>query len=376
MQNPGFYNLQGTTPTHVADYLSELVETTLNDLVASDCVIIQDDMDTMPNNLGMIASFYYISYVTVETFSASIKETTKLKGLLEIVSSAHEFETVPIRHHEETLLERIYDRVPVKVAKADYNSPYFKTFLLLQAHFGRMTLPPDLASDQAVILGKVTGLLSACVDVMSSKSYLGCLGAMDLSQMCVQAIWDRDSPLKQVPYFDAEVLARFKGDSVYDIMELEDDERNDMLRMNDRQLARVAKFVNSYPNIEVSYKIDSSSLNSSDPITLDITLDKETDESDDQLADAPHFPHKKMVSWWLVVGDAKSKMLYAIKKVTVKGRLQTKLEFTLAQGKFDLKLYLICDSYAGADQDFDLETLEVAEGESDDEDSDEAMDED
>lgn len=201
--------------------------------------MVQDEMDTLPNNLGMIASFYYISYVTVETFSASIKETTKLKGLLEIVSSAHEFETIPIRHHEDSLLERIYDRVPVKIAKVDYNSPYFKTYLLLQAHFSRMSLPPDLATDQAVILGKVTGLLSAMVDVMSSKSYLGCLGAMDLSQMCVQAVWDRDSPLKQVPYFDNEVLGRFKKeglDSVYDIMELEDDKRAELLQMDERQL--------------------------------------------------------------------------------------------------------------------------------------------
>ncbi|WWC58973.1 uncharacterized protein I303_101518 [Kwoniella dejecticola CBS 10117] len=388
MQNPGFYNLQGTTPTHVADYLSELVETTLNDLVSSDCIIIQDDMDTLPNNLGMIASFYYISYVTVETFSASIKETTKLKGLLEIVSSAHEFENIPIRHHEDTLLQRIYDRVPVKVAKADYNSPYFKTYLLLQAHFSRMTLPPDLVIDQATILGKVTGLLSACVDVMSSKSYLNCLGAMDLSQMCVQAIWDRDSPLKQVPYFDGDVLSRFKAkglDSVYDIMELEDDERNDLLRMNDRQLARVAKFVNTYPNIEVSYSVeDSDSLNSSEPITLNVTLDKEAEEDadeDEQLADAPLFPHKKMISWWIVVGDDKSKQLYAIKKVTIKAKLNTKLEFNLPQGSHDLKLYLICDSYSGADQDFDLERLQVAEGESSDEedseeDEDEEMDQD
>lgn len=77
------------------------------------------------------------------------------------------------------------------------------------------------------------------MDVMSSKSYLGCLGAMDLSQMCVQAVWDRDSPLKQVPYFDVDVLGRFAKaghDSVYDIMELEDDKRNDLLRMSDRQL--------------------------------------------------------------------------------------------------------------------------------------------
>jgi pre-mRNA-splicing helicase BRR2 len=77
------------------------------------------------------------------------------------------------------------------------------------------------------------------VDVMSSNSYLNALGAMDLSQMCVQAVWDSDSPLKQVPYFDREVLERCKAasvDSVYDIMELEDDQRNDLLRMNDKQM--------------------------------------------------------------------------------------------------------------------------------------------
>lgn len=146
--------------------------------------------------------------------------------------------------------------------------------------------------------------------------------------------------------------------------------------------ARVAKFVNSYPNIEVSYNIaDLDSLSSSDPVSMTVTLDREADEDnpDDQVADAPHFPHKKMVSWWLVVGDAERKNLYAIKKVTVKSRMDVKLEWTLPAGTWGLKLYLICDSYVGADQDFDIEPLKVAEGESDDEDEDdddESMDED
>lgn len=106
-------------------------------------------------------------------------------------------------------------------------------------------------------------------------------------------------------------------------------------------------------------------------MVLNITLDREADEDnpEDQVADASHFPHKKMVSWWLVVGDEKTKSLYAIKKVTVKATLKTKLEFTLPEGDWNLKLFLICDSYAGADQDFDIETLKVAEGESSDEES-------
>lgn len=103
----------------------------------------------------MIAAYYNINYVTVDTFSASLTEKTKLKGLLEIVSAAAEFESIPIRHREDIFLRKVYDRVPVKLVAPNFESPHFKTNVLLQAHFSRMTLPADLASDQAIILGRV-----------------------------------------------------------------------------------------------------------------------------------------------------------------------------------------------------------------------------
>lgn len=143
--------------------------------------------------------------MTVEVYTLSLKERTKLKGLLEVVSSSAEFETIPIRRHEDVLLRRIYDRVPVKLDRADFEAPHFKTFLLLQAHFSRLQLPPDLAADQTLILEKILNLLSACVDVMSSNAWLNALGAMDLSQMCVQGVWEKDSPLKQIPHFEPDV---------------------------------------------------------------------------------------------------------------------------------------------------------------------------
>lgn len=112
-------------------------------------------MDTSALNLGMIAAYYNINYVTVDIFSMSLTEKTKLKGLLEIVSSAAEFENIPIRHHEDIFLRKVYDRVPVKLANVDYDSPHFKTNVLLQAHFARLSLPADLAADQSLILTKV-----------------------------------------------------------------------------------------------------------------------------------------------------------------------------------------------------------------------------
>ncbi|KAF7323081.1 hypothetical protein HMN09_00088200 [Mycena chlorophos] len=298
-QNPNYYNLHNVSHTHLSEHLSQLVENTLNDLVNSKSISIEDEMDVSALNLGMIAAYYNISYVTIEVYTLSLKERTKLKGILEVVSSSAEFETIPIRRHEEALLRRIYDRVPVKLEKADYEAPHFKTFLLLQAHFSRIQLPPDLAADQALVLEKVLNLLSACVDVMSSNAWLSALGAMDLSQMCVQAVWETDSPLKQIPHFEPDVVARCKEagiESVYDIMEMEDDARTKLLQMSSAQMKDVAVFVNSYPTLDVSHELVKGEYTAGSPIVLQVALSRDVDEDDeagDQDVIAPFYPTKK-----------------------------------------------------------------------------------
>ena len=52
-------------------------------------------------------------------------------------------------------------------------------------------------------------LIQACVDVLSSNGWLSpALAAMELSQMVTQAMWSRDSYLKQLPHFTPEVIKR------------------------------------------------------------------------------------------------------------------------------------------------------------------------
>ena len=114
-------------------------------------------MDVSPLNLGMIAAYYYINYTTIgknlllslfhcvrrqvpmnnssahatkslllsyifpliltsltflsfhfiELFSVSLNAKTKLRGLIEIISSAYEYERLPIRHHEDATLKQV-----------------------------------------------------------------------------------------------------------------------------------------------------------------------------------------------------------------------------------------------------------------------------
>ena len=76
-------------------------------------IAIEDDMDLEPLNLGMIAAYYYIAYTTIELLSSSLTAKTKLKGLLEIVSAASEFDALPMRPGEGTFnAESLCSRQP------------------------------------------------------------------------------------------------------------------------------------------------------------------------------------------------------------------------------------------------------------------------
>uniref|UniRef100_A0A8B9GB95 BRR2 homolog n=1 Tax=Amazona collaria TaxID=241587 RepID=A0A8B9GB95_9PSIT len=208
-QNPNYYNLQGVSHRHLSDHLSELVEQTLSDLEQSKCISIEDEMDVAPLNLGMIAAYYYINYTTIELFSMSLNAKTKVRGLIEIISSAAEYENIPIRHHEDNLLRQLAQKVPHKLPNPKFNDPHIKTNLLLQAHLSRMQLSAELQSDTEEILSKAIRLIQACVDVLSSNGWLSpALAAMELAQMVTQAMWSKDSYLKQLPHFTSEHIKR------------------------------------------------------------------------------------------------------------------------------------------------------------------------
>lgn len=44
-------------------------------------------------------------------------------------------------------------------------------------------------------------------------------------------------------------------ESIFDIMEMEDEDRTALLQLSDVQMADVARFSNRYPNIELSYEV-------------------------------------------------------------------------------------------------------------------------
>ncbi|PZC70713.1 hypothetical protein B5X24_HaOG215019 [Helicoverpa armigera] len=253
-----------------------------------------------------------------------------------------------VQHHKTFFTKLLNDCLPLEVSvvphkptapagnTVKYNDPHVKAHVLLQAHLSRMQLPAELQADTALVLAKAIRLIQACVDVVSSSGWLSpAVAAMELAQMVTQAMWAKDSYLRQLPHFTTELVQRCseKGvETVFDVMELEDNARAKLLQLSPTEMADVARFCNRYPNVELTYE-------------------------------------KREEGWWVVIGDPKSNTLLSIKRVSLARSAKVRLDFVCgSSGRHTYTLYFMSDAYLGADQEYKF-TADVAEAASDSSDS-------
>ncbi len=205
------------------------------------------------------------------------------------------------------------------------------------------------------------------MDVLSTNGWLSpALAAMELSQMCTQAMWNKDSYLKQLPHFTNEIIEKCKAkkiESIFDIMDMEDDDRNELLALNSSKMADVARFCNRYPNIELSYDVaNKDSIIAGSQVNVNVSMEREDEVTGPVIA--PLFPQKREENWWLVIGDTKSNTLLSIKRLTLNQKAKVKLDFAApAQThSHSYVLYLMSDSYIGCDQEYKFQVNVLSAG--------------
>lgn len=270
--NPSFYGVKDVSPLGISAFLTEVVEDVVEDLVEFSIIEAEkteysedgssegEEDVLVPLNGCLISSHHNISISSVKIFHRFLSKTSGLRSMLEAISSTIELESVPVRESEAEVLRSLYEKVPVKSSRAeDFESPEMKVFILLQTHLSRIQLKNELKRDMKDILKAVPRIVSALVDFLAGEGNLNATTAMDLSQMLTQGLWDTDSPLLQIPFFDLHMVNKCNEkdvETIYDVMALEDDEREELLNFDNDKLNCIAEFVNTYPNIELTYSID------------------------------------------------------------------------------------------------------------------------
>nr|GMD43550.1 DExH-box ATP-dependent RNA helicase DExH12-like [Ipomoea batatas] len=301
------------------------------------------------------------------------QDVTKLKGLLEILTSASEYQQLPIRPGEEELIRRLINHQRFSFENPKYSDPHVKANALLQAHFSRQVVVGNLAADQQQVLLSANRLLQALVYVVSSNGWLNLsLLTMEVTQMVTQAMWERDSMLLQLPHFTKELVKKCREnpgksiETIFDLLEMEDDERRELLQISDSQLMDIARFCNCFPNIDLAYEVvDSENVSvGGKDISMQVTLERDLEgRTEVGPVFAPRYPKTKDEGWWIVVGDPKTNQLLAINRVsTLQRKSRVKLNFAAPAeaGKKTYTLYFMCDSYMGCDQEYQF-TVDVKE---------------
>lgn len=353
----------------------------------------------------------------------NLKENMPMRDLIELLSASNEFkEEVLVQTTDHQKCEKIWSIIKSEAEKEAtileeprlFTMDYcYKAASLIYAQLYRVPIKDDsLLEDQQKVIRRCLSLIYGFIQVTLSQNWIQTtIMAIDLSQMIVQAVPYKASPLLQLPNLTSEIIRRIRGQksglkNVLELMKLEDKERRALLtQLSDSEYKETIQVGLQFPVlrlIKCSLKvIDDAIITPNAIITciiklklvtveqfLSNTTETCTDvvETDASLVDdedahvksflskasqshlvppvyAPYFPDDKRVNWWVIIGDLRngrmlvnpSKVSDLVDETTLKFQFQGPPE----AGSFSFNLFIKSDSYLGIDLREELELTVV-----------------
>ncbi|XP_022238465.1 activating signal cointegrator 1 complex subunit 3-like [Limulus polyphemus] len=412
VENPSYYGLESVNSSVLNKYLSGLVDSAVKTLEKSHCLQVGEDNRALTSTVfGRIASFYYLSHLTVQSFCDQLGPDRSLEDLLKVLTSVQEYAELPVRHNEDAINSELAKRCPLEVSPYSYDSPYTKAYLLFQAHFSRLELPcSDYLTDLKSVLDQSIRILQAMIDVSADQGWLvTTLRVIGILQMVIQACWQTDSTLLSLPHIECYHLHDFgqsknqsnmqNGSSFESLPELmavvngKYESLAGMLRPNldENKIEQVFQTLIQLPVLHVTMKIKGWWMESAEEeertILIEqfcgVQLDKQwiqvhADQEyilnvkflrrnrikkKDTKALAPRFPKQKDEGWFLVLGDIENQELIAIKRIGyISSYASHQLMFYTPEspGRVIYTIFILSDCYLGLDQQYDI-CLDVLE---------------
>ncbi|CAH0402336.1 unnamed protein product [Chilo suppressalis] len=392
LKNPSYYNLESLEPQDVNYYLSNLVQTSLDQLSDANCVEIEEDQRTVHSTwMGRIASYYYLSHKTMAHFSRELRGDLNADQLLRVLSDANEYATLPVRHNEDLLNGELSQSCRLQVDALSLDSSNVKAFLLLQAHMTRLPLPnTDYLTDTKSVLDQTIRILQAMIDTSAENGWLSvCLSCQMLMQSIVQARWPTESPLTTLPHVDPQHLYMFshmardskKPCNMLNGLKVACMKNYELLakylrrEFEENQIEQIHRAISDLPTLDIKLivrglwfdceqeqekRIPQPSsrdhwlpLHADQEYTLILEIQRRGGNPNNVLC--PRFPRGKNEGWFVTLGTVEYGELHALKRVSPKGTSQVTFYTPSQRGRIIYTVYILSDSYMGLDQQYDLQ---------------------
>eukprot|EP00835_Amoeboradix_gromovi_P000169 NODE_6_length_48303_cov_0.387022.p1 type:complete len:1732 gc:universal NODE_6_length_48303_cov_0.387022:3792-8987(+) len=197
-------------------------------------MIIYSYPNCYSTELGLIASYYYISMSNMSVYYNQIKSHFNIPQLLQVFANSGEFKYIPVRKEEELELKRLSGIVPIPVPTDSNSSNSNKIIILLQCYISNHSLSGfAIQSDLTFIAQSATRLFKCMSEIcLYFKWYSPFVSAMNLYKMTLNHSWDL-FPLNQIHYLPNAAVNKLNNTSI-----------NRLLRLNVAQLKELTNDAN------------------------------------------------------------------------------------------------------------------------------------
>lgn len=330
-KNPSYYGLELSAEEHntiaaqkmANDYMIELVDKSLHDLAESKCLELYPNGNVDPTPMGKIMSYYYLSHRTIRHLMKHAKPNASFADVLFWMSSATEYDELPVRHNEDLINAELAKNLPID-AKSFGNlplwDPHVKSFLLLQSHISRIELPlSDYIGDCNSVLDQSIRIIQASIDTLVELGYLSStMQMMTLLQCIKSARWPSDSPLSVLPGVGIQGLPAKSQKSKALPASLQE-----LSRLPSSELQSIASLVTSNSSSRSAFLKAASIIPNIDVQITDITavgltvvlFRKNPVVNRECRVHAPLFPKPQTEGYFVILADTKTDEIMAIKRV-------------------------------------------------------------
>ncbi|KAB8290439.1 hypothetical protein EYC80_010871 [Monilinia laxa] len=336
-KNPSYYGLEISAEEHntiaaqqmANDYMISMVDKSLDELAESKCLEIYPNGNIDPTPLGKIMSYYYLSHKTIRHLVTHAKPNASFRDVLSWMSSATEYDELPVRHNEDLINIELSKNLPLPADAAHFNGlpmwdPHVKAFLLLQAHMSRIDLPiSDYVGDQTSVLDQAIRIIQASIDVLTELGYLSSVIQMITLLQCIKsARWPEDHVFSIFSGIAADFnpIATGKNQKQFDIIPASLQQFSalpqnvyqnvkDILQIPSRAMAAFEKAANMIPNLKIEVQNVTA-------LKMDVVIKRLNGLVDKEgKMYAPRFPKSQSEGWFVVLCKKGSDEVAAIKRL-------------------------------------------------------------
>ncbi|KAI7781701.1 hypothetical protein LA080_014467 [Diaporthe eres] len=321
-KNPSYYGLEIAADEHNSiaaqqlanDFMIEMVDKSLSELAQSKCVEVYPNGDVDSTPMGKIMSYYYLSHKTIRYLVKHAKPQASFLDVLTWMCNATEYDELPVRHNEDLINAELSRNLtfPGTSFGLPMWDPHVKSFLLLQAHMSRISLPiTDYVGDQTSVLDQAIRIIQASIDVLTESGYLSSvLQMINVLQSVKSARWPTEPPLSVLPSVDPDktknrtTLQQVSAMGQGEVGKLARD-----LHVPQGAQQRFLRAASILPNVKVA--VEDLTAQS---VTVVLRRLNALVEREARIY-APRFPKPQNEGWFVVVGDVARDEVYAIKRV-------------------------------------------------------------